>query len=217
MSLLTVFGINVDLYMAIVKPYLCNNNVKVRTIVVVIIICWAIIFLSATVFMYAVSLWKEFSFVMSILGITLIIFLFYFHMKINKELSGMVTRERTGSINSSTKSIIRTYKRSARLASAIWATIIIVYFPSIVMVVYRLITFPSAFVNTYVFTWLRPFTLTNVLWNPILYYYRMKSVRQRFARMLRRGSYNIEQKSKSIRGDTELAFIHRNTSKQDVT
>lgn len=185
MSMSIVFVINLDLYLAVVKPYLYESKkIKVQTIVILVTICWSIIFLVSAICMYVAPIWKEYGVLMCCVTIILFIYLSYFHYKINKELARMTARE--SKVNSAAIMMIKTHNKTFKLATAILVVFILVFLPSIVMIIYRIVRLPSAFVNSYVFQWFQPFSLTNVFWNPILYYYRMKSIRKSFVQGLLR-------------------------------
>lgn len=134
--------------------------------------------------MYVFPVWKQYGIIAC--GVTFILFGFiiYFHIRISRELSSMHTKEKRKSINKSKIQMARTFRKSFKIASAIVIIFILVYLPSIFMIVFRFSRKPSPFHNSYILQWIQPFTLSNVLWNPILYYYRMKSVRKKFYKAL---------------------------------
>ena len=186
MSMATLTAITVDLFIAVVKPYVYVIRFQPRVMVKVLILMWVLILTLSVISMYVFHAWRIYMMVAGAVTIILFILMCLLRIKVSKETHKMCTVVVPGTIVNCTLQ-----KKTLKLASTVLTVFGIIYIPSIIIIVYKTTAGSSSFIKTFVDQWCEMLALTNPLWNPLVYYYRMKMVRKKLRIMLSCSSNKI--------------------------
>ena len=189
-DLLTVFGyslcfmvisalflIALDQYIAIQHPYFYQNSVTIARLLVPLVASWLPILVSIfTVKFIFPRTWNPLKTVLAIFIFLLLTTMFYFYIRIWRTVKSV-----NKSINSMNRAEGTRIKRRAKAAKTAWIvllTCLFCYTPLIISNFYEVIQVMPPFVQMHIEPLAEVIAITNSIWDPLVYYLRMKKIRQ---------------------------------------
>lgn len=184
LTILTIMFITIQLYLAVVKPFVYQGQHNRRYYWVYLIATWGVTFLLifCWIFLYP-ERWGRFKKIIGTSFVTIVFALICFlHVHVHNEVREIM---RKGSNNPTlaTATATSANQKTIRMTAFVVAVFGFCYLPFAVITVYEFITKGGtdspAFSTLYVHPWVELAGVSNGVWNPIIYCFRLSFIKRR--------------------------------------
>ena len=172
-----LFTIALDQYIAIQYPYFYHNSVTISRLLVPLTLAWLPILSSTLLVKFVLPrAWNPLKTILATIAFILLLTMFYFYLRV-----WCIVRVVNNRINSIDKKEGARIKRRAKAAKTAWIvllTCLFCYTPMFISNVYEVIQLMPPFVQMHIEPIAELVAATNSIWDPLVYYLRMKKIRR---------------------------------------
>lgn len=182
-TILTILAITIELYMAIVKPFLYQGRHNRRYYWLYLLVSCVVSLAIILIWIYLFpKRWDNFKKVIGVsfttIGFSLICVL---HAYVQVEVKTIV---RKGSINNPTMAMSLSNHKTLRMTTFVVLAFGFCYLPFVVLSFYEIVNGPSIFAKMYILPWTEFVGVSNAIWNPLIYCYRLSFIKRKALNMI---------------------------------
>ena len=190
LTMLTILFITIQLYLAVVKPYIYQGRHNRRYYWLYLVATWCVSFLLifSWIFLYP-ERWVRFKKIIGTSFVTIVFTLICFlHVHVHNEVRAIM---RKGSNNPTltTTSAASANQKTIRMTALVVAVFGCCYLPFALMTLYEFIAqggvVSSTFSALYIHPWIELAGISNGVWNPVIYCFRLSFIKRRRRCLLR--------------------------------
>ena len=185
MSVATINVNAVELYLAIVRPFVYEGRFNQRYYLKILLILWSLYIMPTFLIAQLTKKhWKIYKLVVSVINLLIYICVCISHFYVHRELKAIAVKtsplknKHSGGKSQNNQNLFR-MTSSVLLAFGVCA------FPNFVMNVYNMIWGTTALMEGYYSTWCDAITTCTIVFDPLIYCYRLKTIRERIIKIFR--------------------------------
>ena len=195
MVISALFMIALDQYIAIQNPYFYQHSVTISRLLVPLMIGWLPILVPIFTIKFAFPrAWNPFKTVFAILIFSLLFAMFYFYIRIWRTVKRVNKAINAMSITEGTR--IKKRAKAAKTAWIVLLTCLFCYTPLLISNFYEIIQVMPPFVQMHIEPLAELLAVSNSIWDPLVYYLRMKKIRQ-ITKVTFLSSSRVQEKTQS--------------------
>ncbi|XP_066920123.1 melanocortin receptor 5-like [Clytia hemisphaerica] len=183
LTVLTIAVISVELYLAIVRPFLYEHVYNRKYYLVLLVSVWCLFLASHMVFLYIFPEdWRLFKrYIAPVILISVFMVIIMFHSLIYSELKRL---KRQTTTNPTFRSGQRAHKKAFLMTTSIIVVFAMCYLPIAIVMLYEHIKTTSTKIETFVLPWCEFIALSNPILDPMIYCFRLRFIRRRIKQLL---------------------------------
>ena len=183
-SVIAIYAININIYLSVVHPYLHEKYVTNARIIIIVLGLWLMLVFPPMITMHHYGLWADVEVTLFCLFWTSALILCFMHAKVVKELKRMSSRSTI--IERDRRQMIASSRKALKMAALILGVYVLSFLPVNIINFYIAFFGRSSTLTLAVAPITYSFALFNSLFDPLVYYYRIKSVRKSVKNFIQR-------------------------------
>jgi len=182
-TILTILAITTELYLAIVRPFIYQGRHNRRYYWLYLLVACIISLATILLWIYLFpKRWDNFKKVIGVTCVTIgILMICVLHAHVQAEVKTLI---RKGSINNPNMATSINNHKTLRMTMFVLLAFGFCYLPFVVLSFYEIINGPSIFAKTYFLPWAEFVGISNAIWNPLIYCYRLSYIKRKALRMI---------------------------------